>query len=104
VAPGWNGLARQIAPQPRLADGTRLDDRVGYRFAALMQPDFADSLPSATLDRLAVRDVDLVRSDSPEPSAWLQSIGASAVLVRPDRYVLGAVQSVQELDALAACI
>ena len=44
VAAGWNGLAGQIAPQPLLADGTRLDDRVGYRFAALMRPDLAADL------------------------------------------------------------
>ena len=104
LAPGWNGLAGQIAPQPRLADGAKIDDRVGYRFAALMQPDFADSLPAEILGRLADRDVAIVRDGSPEPGFWLQSTGASAILVRPDRYVLGAVRSVQELNALAAYI
>lgn len=67
LTPGCSGLAGQIAPQPRLADGTMLDDCVGYRFAALLQP-------------------------------------ASAILIRPDRYVLGAARSVQELEALAAAI
>ena len=49
LAPGCNGPASDIAPQPKLTDGVRLDDRVGYRFAALMQPDFAASLPAETL-------------------------------------------------------
>ncbi|MBS0562137.1 MAG: bifunctional 3-(3-hydroxy-phenyl)propionate/3-hydroxycinnamic acid hydroxylase [Proteobacteria bacterium] len=104
VAPGWNGIARQIAPQPLLADGRRLDDAVGYRFAALMLPEFDRSLPAHARDRLAERDVAIVQDNSPATSSFLRSADASAILVRPDRYVLGAVRSIQELTALAACI
>ena len=104
LSAGWNGLAGEIAPQPRLADGTRLDDRIGYRFAALMRPDFAASLPAETLERLADRDVTVVADDAPEQRAWLQAADAPAVLVRPDRYVLGAARSLQELNALAAAV
>jgi 3-(3-hydroxy-phenyl)propionate hydroxylase len=104
LAAGWNGPAGQIAPQPRLADGTRLDDRIGYRFAALLRPDFAASLPAETLARLADRDVTVVADAAPEQQAWLQAVEAPAVLVRPDRYVLGAARSLQELHALAAVV
>ncbi len=104
LAAGWDGPSGQIAPQPRLTDGVRLDDRVGYRFAALMRPDFAASLPAATLERLADREVMVVADDAPEQQAWLQAAEAPAVLVRPDRYVLGAARSVQELNALAAAV
>jgi 3-(3-hydroxy-phenyl)propionate hydroxylase len=104
LAAGWNGPSGQIAPQPHLADGTRLDDRVGYRFAALLRPDFAASLPAETLERLANREVMVVADDAPEQQAWLQAAEAPAVLVRPDRYVLGAARSVQELNALTAIV
>jgi len=104
LAAGWNGPAGQIAPQPRLADGARLDDRVGYRFAALLRPDFAASLPAETLKRLADREVMVVADDAPEQQVWLQEADAPAILVRPDRYVLGAARSVQELNALAAIV
>jgi len=104
LAAGWNGPAGQIAPQPHLADGARLDDRVGYRFAALMRPDFAASVPAEILERLADRDVMVVADDAPEQQAWLQAAEAPAVLVRPDRYVLGAARSLQELNALAAIV
>ena len=104
LAAGWNGPARQIAPQPHLANGARLDDRVGYRFAALMRPDFAASLPAEIVERLADRDVMVVADDAPEQQAWLQAADAPAVLVRPDRYVLGAAHSVQELNVLAAIV
>jgi 3-(3-hydroxy-phenyl)propionate hydroxylase len=104
LAAGWNGPAGQIAPQPRLADGTRLDDRVGYRFAALLRPDFAASLPAKTLERLAGREIIVVADDAPEQQAWLQAADAAAVLIRPDRYILGAARSPQELNALVAAV
>jgi 3-(3-hydroxy-phenyl)propionate hydroxylase len=96
--------AGEIAPQPLLADGARLDDRVGYRFAALLRPDFAANVPAETFDRLAERDVVIVSDDAPDQKAWLQAIGAPTALIRPDRYVLGAAQSVLELSALAAVV
>ena len=69
-----------------------------------MHPDFARALSSETLDRLADREVVVVAEDAPEPNAWLRSVGASAVIVRPDRYILGAVQSTQELRQLATTV
>ena len=104
LAAGCNGPAGDIAPQPRLTDGVRLDDRVGYRFAVLLQPHFAASLPAETLEHLARREIVVVADDAPEPNTWLQWIDAPAVLVRPDRYVLGTARSVQELNSLAAAV
>ena len=104
LAAGCNGPAGDIAPQPRLTDGVRLDDRVGYRFAVLLQPHFAASLPAETLEHLARREIVVVADAAPEPNTWLQRIDAPAVLVRPDRYVLGTARSVQELNSLAAAV
>jgi 3-(3-hydroxy-phenyl)propionate hydroxylase len=70
-------------------------------FAAVLQPDLAASLPAETVEYLEIIIVD---DDSPEQQAWLQTIDAPAVLVRPDRYVLGAARSVQELHSLAAAV
>ena len=78
---------------------------MGYRFAALMQPDFAESLPAETVEHLTRREVIIVADDAPEKKAWLQGFDAPAVLVRPGiRYVLGAAHSVQELHSLAAAV
>ena len=104
LAIGCNGPAGDIAPQPQLTNGIRLDDRVGYRFAALLQPEFAASLPAETLKHLVNREVIVVAEDAPEQQAWLRTVDAPAVLVRPDRYVLGAARSLQELQSLAATI
>jgi 3-(3-hydroxy-phenyl)propionate hydroxylase len=104
LAVGLNGLAGQIAPQPQLANGTLLDDHVGYKYAALLLPDFAASLSAETLAELANREVIIVADDAPEQQAWLQATGASAILVRPDRYMLGTAHSVQELHSLTAAV
>jgi 3-(3-hydroxy-phenyl)propionate hydroxylase len=104
LAAKWNGPAGLIAPQPRLADGRRLDDRVGYRFAALLQPDFAANLSAEFLEGLAAREIIVVADDAPEQQAWLHALGAQAVLVRPDRYVLGGAGSVHELNTLVAAV
>jgi 3-(3-hydroxy-phenyl)propionate hydroxylase len=104
LAAGYNGPAGDLAPQPQLTDGIRLDDRVGYRFAALLEPEFAASLPAETLEHLVNRAVIVVAEDAPEQQAWLRTVDAPAVLVRPDRYVLGAARSLQELQSLAAAV
>jgi len=104
LAPDWNGPARQIAPQPILTDGARLDDRVGYRFVALLRPDFAATLPADAVKRLADREIAVVADDSTELQGWLRAADAPAILVRPDRYALGAARSAQELNALIQAV
>jgi len=65
LAAGCNGPANDIAPQPQLTDGVRLDDRVGYRFAALLESDFAANLPAETVEHLTSREVIIVADDAP---------------------------------------
>jgi 3-(3-hydroxy-phenyl)propionate hydroxylase len=104
LAAGWRAPAGQLAPQPRLDDGRRFDDVAGYRFAALVTPEFDAVLPSAMRTRLAARGARIIVADAPEPRAWLDSLGASAVMLRPDRYMLGAARTAAEMAALAAAI
>ena len=77
-----------VFPQPRLADGRRLDDVVGDRFAVL------SALPLDARTRRAGGGgrrggLDLAFIDAPGPAveAWLAAREAAAVIVRPDRYV-----------------
>jgi 3-(3-hydroxy-phenyl)propionate hydroxylase len=67
---------------------------------------FITSHRSSQVEKPAVRDREImvVADDAPEPRAWLQATDAPAILVRPDRYVLGAARSLQELNALAAVV
>jgi 3-(3-hydroxy-phenyl)propionate hydroxylase len=87
--------------QPKLADGTMLDDRVGYRFAVLANSDFIEALPGAVRAKLKTSDVALVAADGDAPD-YLAELGTSAVVIRPDRYVLGVASNAPELEAVLA--
>lgn len=96
-----------VFPQPRLADGRRLDEAAGNRFAVL------SALPPGALGALEARarrlgdgrrdglgpDLDLAFVDAPGPEVeeWLARREAAAVIVRPDRYVFGTARDEAEL-------
>ncbi|MEV7009197.1 bifunctional 3-(3-hydroxy-phenyl)propionate/3-hydroxycinnamic acid hydroxylase [Streptosporangium sp. NPDC051022] len=88
----------QLSPQPRTADGTLLDDLVGYRFlVAGNEPTIGgvSDATRATWSRLGFAVLD----DPPaEMAAWLSSHGADAVIIRPDRYTHAAVSGSAALD------
>jgi len=106
LGPGLHGDAPDpagcIAPQPLLADGRRLDDAVGLRFAAVMSGDFDARMPAEVRVDLTRRDIALVADDGPAVAAWLAALGAGAVLVRPDRYILGVAETPAQLRTMAA--
>jgi 3-(3-hydroxy-phenyl)propionate hydroxylase len=83
-------LAGRLAPQPLLGSGARLDAVVGYEFALLTTAAFARSLSRAARTAARIRGIAIVDDDALAP--WLEENGAKAVLVRPDRYVLGIAQ------------
>ena len=101
---GATELLGHVAPQPVLSDGTRLDDRVGYRFAALLRPDFLESLSRPLVERLKQKDVAIVADPCPALRQWLDDNRVGGVVVRPDRYVLGAAQNAQDMDKLIAAV
>jgi len=90
------------AAQPRLADGTLLDDRVGYRFAVLATRSLADQLPPTTRARLDGSDVVLIVAEG-DVAGYLAELHAEAVVIRPDRHILGVASTPAELDAVLAC-
>jgi 3-(3-hydroxy-phenyl)propionate hydroxylase len=89
--------AGHVGEQPVLADGTRLDDRVGYGVALLVDPDWPDGQAAGIADR-----VTRVQADTPSALDWLQRMGARAVLLRPDRYVAGIANDRPGLERLLA--
>ena len=84
LGPGVHAGSEQagtIGEQPTMADGVRMDDKVGYRHALLVD---------ASWDVSSVKpEVAIVRADSESARAWLARMDAGAVLLRPDRYVAG---------------
>ncbi|MBL8359709.1 MAG: bifunctional 3-(3-hydroxy-phenyl)propionate/3-hydroxycinnamic acid hydroxylase [Rubrivivax sp.] len=90
-----------LFPQPRLADGTRMDDRCGHGWRlvldeALEPPPAAPGLTVLAFGRDGLHDADGVLA------AWCARHGCHAALVRPDHYVYGTATDAAGLDARLA--
>lgn len=95
-------VAGRIGEQPFMADGTRLDDLVGYEWAVIATPDAAPAVSQALSGIEGVPTVVAVDSDS--GLDWLGRLAAVAVLVRPDRYIATTIASIGEADVLVSAV
>ncbi len=93
LSAGWTAPARRISPQPTLSTGMRADDAAGYGFSLFARP----GLKVAPRENLTI-----IRDAAVQP--WLDHLGAEAVMIRPDRYVLGAARNEGELNDLLAAV
>ena len=93
-----------LFPQPRLTDGRLLDTASGERFTLLGLPSLISSIDRRRLDEWARHEVAVIADESPETVDALEKVDAEGVLIRPDRYLLARVGSVDDLDRAAASI
>ena len=94
---------RRPRPPARATEARRrhtLDDRVGYRYAVLMSPRFHDAFPKIKEMIRGPHFVAVVADG--EAIDFLAELGSEAVVIRPDRYILGVASSPVELQALLA--
>jgi 3-(3-hydroxy-phenyl)propionate hydroxylase len=89
----------ELAPQSRLRDGRLLDDAVGTVFALITTRAFAEQL-SPSERELCRRSNIIIMAD--EGLDYLGALGASAAIIRPDRYLLGTADNGQDLRRLIA--
>jgi 3-(3-hydroxy-phenyl)propionate hydroxylase len=80
-------------------EGTRLDDRIGDRYALVVRTEAVDQAKDAV-----PHDVAVIGADLPPLAAWLDQLEAVAVLVRPDRYVAGVASTVADLPVLRGLV
>jgi 2-polyprenyl-6-methoxyphenol hydroxylase-like FAD-dependent oxidoreductase len=105
IAPG-RLLAGTRAVQGLIRHGGRegrFDDVLGRGFALLTRrPGEPPAAHGEVLERLGVRVVALDELDDVDGrlTAWFDANGIEAVLVRPDAYVFGAVEALDDLPAL----
>ena len=101
LGPGLHGAAEAPAgtraEQPILNDGKRLDDRVGHRFAVLADPALAASISSEARTALEQLHGVVVPADG-EARGYLKRTGVRALVIRPDRHILGVANNASELD------
>ena len=89
------------AAQPRLGDGILLDDKVGYRFAVLESQRLAQARGPAARDVQCDDDVAVLTATG-AAEKYLAELNAEAVVIRPDRYILGVASTPAELHAVLA--
>ena len=93
-ARGRRQLAGGLCPNPILADGKRLDEVVGTRFAVITSAPLNPSQQDEMTRRGAVI---VAASPGTQLSLWLQAGRARAAVVRPDRTVMWAGRDVAEV-------
>lgn len=105
LGPGcWVGEESAVArvfPQPALGDGQLLDARLGTHFGVVGDAAVIGGVSSATRARWMSHGVVPVVDDGKALQNWLDQHGVRAVMLRPDRYVMGVARSAADLDALA---
>lgn len=94
--------AGRLAPQLRRGGDRRLDDASGYGFVLVCD---AGLLQAAALTREEMKSAGahlVVAEAGSDGAAYLDELSTRAVMIRPDRYVLGTANGAQELQELHA--
>jgi len=96
VQPG--GAIGQLSPQPRGANGEKLDDVSGYGFTVVGKPEVTSAV-SVDVQRLWRQlGVVAVPETGPVIDRWLAEHAAAAAIIRPDRYTFALVADTAELE------
>jgi 3-(3-hydroxy-phenyl)propionate hydroxylase len=89
-------------PDGKLLDGKLLDEVAGQRFVVLGEAAVLHGASDETRARWRVLDAMVFEQPGEEARAWLKAQGTRAVVLRPDRYIMGVAGSAAGLDALCA--
>ena len=88
-------FARNLSVQPRLSNGRYIDEFVGYNFCLYIDEDLAKELCTDSIDIPIFKS-----SDDSSIKEYLENQSTKAILVRPDKYVFGSANTIEELDNL----
>lgn len=94
---GTDALAGTLAPQPRLRDGRLLDDVTGQNFVVISNAGIPDQVSAETRLRWQRAGAAVLEDEATE---YLAAIGAQAVILRPDHYLLGMAKTIADLEGL----
>ena len=94
--------AGQPFPQPTLADGRLLDAAIGERFAVLATPELLASMDEATRARCAMLDAAMLADSAAGLRNWFAAHSTQAVVLRPDRYIVGVASNAADLARVCA--
>ncbi len=88
-------------PQPRMADGRWLDDVLGRRLTVMGRKDVMERVSPEVRGHWRSLGIQVI--DQPDAAVldWLHNREVAAVVIRPDRYVLGVARNTQELEDIS---
>jgi 3-(3-hydroxy-phenyl)propionate hydroxylase len=87
-----------------LANGCLLDTALGLNFSVIGDPAVLAGVSNDTRERWLAQSVYTMPTQDPALQDWLKQQGVCAVLLRPDRYVMGVAQTCDELDRISALL
>lgn len=88
-------------PQPRLHDGQLLDELLGRRSAVIGRRAVLGAAAPATIERWRRADAMVIDQPDAPLSDWLDAQAAQAVILRPDRYIVGVARTGHDLDRIS---
>ncbi len=96
-----SGPVGQIFPQPRFANGELLDKTLGMHFAIISTESLLATVSASSKAAWKHWEAQIVRIEGAELQEWFNSQGVKAVILRPDRYILGVANTLPEFEALS---
>ena len=88
-------FARNLSMQPMLSNGEYIDELIGYNFCLYIDEELAKDY------KMDAIDIPIFRSNyDTSVKEYLKSLSTKAILVRPDKYVLGSANTLEELNNL----
>ena len=90
--------AGRLFPQAALANGGKLDDKCGTGFALIVDEDLLAEHDLDPDDQLVVQTT----CSEPEVRRCLDEMNTKAVLIRPDRYIMGSADTAIDFKHLLA--
>lgn len=90
-------------PQPVLDDGRLLDDLLGNSLAVIGRRDFIESMDDDARERWSLLGATVLGRSDRTLLDWFKVHGVGAVVLRPDRYLMGVARNVGDLERIAAC-
>jgi 3-(3-hydroxy-phenyl)propionate hydroxylase len=103
VLTGESSVVGQPFPQPQLTDGRWLDELVGDQFAVVARDALLSEVSAVRRQAWTAAGVVSLACDAAF-APWFDQHGVNAVLLRPDRYVMGTADSAVALDALTTAL
>ena len=97
---GASALIGVLFPQPKLQSGNLLDDEIGRGFALITSPSFQAKMTATDRGKFKELDIAVLSDGAAKLEAWFKDHGVGAVLLRPDRYILGSAKQPPDLASL----